>query len=136
MSQRLHLDTNAIIALGDPSHELFLAVEKCLEEGGTVSTDVVAWHEYIRGPVQPAEAARALLILENRVVELTRQTAEAAAILFNATGRRRASTADCLIAAACMAGNATLLTHNVEDFKPFAGHGLKIARLQGLPGEP
>ncbi|MFM7179937.1 MAG: type II toxin-antitoxin system VapC family toxin [Verrucomicrobiales bacterium] len=132
MSQRLHLDTNAIIALGDPSHAFFRAVEKCLEEGGSVCTDAVAWHEYIRGPVQPAEAARALLILENRVVELTRRTAETAAILFNATGRRRASTADCLIAASCMAEDATLLTQNVEDFKPFASHGLKIARFHPL----
>lgn len=136
MSRQLHLDTNAIIALGDPSHELFLAVEKCLEEGGSVSTDAVAWHEYIRGPVHPDEAARALLILENRVFELTRQTAETAAILFNATGRRRASTADCLIAAACMAEDSTLLTQNVEEFKPFASHGLKIARLQAKPPGP
>jgi predicted nucleic acid-binding protein len=35
-----------------------------------------------------------------------------------------------------MAEDATLLTRNVEDFKPFASHGLKIARLQAKPREP
>ena len=126
MSRRLHLDTNALIALSDPEHPLFLEVETCLIGGGSVETDVVAWHEYVRGPLLPEDLRRALLILENRVQDLTRGMAERAADLFNASGRRRASTADCLIAAACMESDAELLTRNVDDFRPFVAHGLKV----------
>ena len=126
MSRRLHLDTNALIALSDSAHPLFLEVEKCLEEDGTVGTNAVAWHEYVRGPLLPEDIDRALRIMENRVFDLTRLMAEKAAELFNATGRRRASTADCLIAAACLQHDAELLTNNVDDFTPFKVHGLKI----------
>jgi predicted nucleic acid-binding protein len=126
MSLRLHLDTNALIALSDPSHALFLEVERCLEKDGAVETNAVAWHEYVRGPLLPEDIDRALLIMENRVFDLSRLMAEKAAELFNATGRRRASTADCLIAAACIQHAAELLTSNVDDFIPFKVHGLKI----------
>ena len=126
MSRRLHLDTNALIALSDPEHALFVEVERCLMGGGSVATDAVAWHEFVRGPVLPEDVTRALLILENRVLDLTRDIAERAAELFNASGRRRASTADCLIAAVCLDSDAELLTRNVGDFMPFVAHGLKI----------
>ena len=126
MSRRLHLDTNALIALSDPEHALFLEVERCLLGGGIVATDAVAWHEFVRGPVLPEDVTRALLILENRVLDLTRVIAERAAELFNASGRRRASTADCLIAAACLDSDAELLTRNVGDFMPLVVHGLKL----------
>lgn len=126
MSRRLHLDTNALIALSDPENALFLEVEKCLAGGGCVATDAVAWHEFARGPLSPEDLTRALLILENRVLDLTRAVTEKAADLFNASGRRRASTADCLIAAACMESDAELLTRNVDDFTPFVAHGLRL----------
>jgi len=131
MSRRLHLDTNALIALSDPFHPLFLQIEKCLEQGWAAETDAVAWHEYVRGPLLPEDIQRALLIVENRVFDLTRPMAEKAAELFNVTGRRRASTADCLIAAVCIGHGAELLTNNIGDFTPFKIHGLKIRKAEG-----
>lgn len=126
MKNRLHLDTNALIVLSDPSHPLFLQIERRLEEGWTVGTDTVAWHEFARGPLLGEDRERALRILENRVTPVTREIAEKAAELFNATGRRRASTADCMIAAACIHNQAEIVTLNRDDFLPFANHGLKI----------
>ena len=58
---------------------------------------------------------------------MTRATAELAARLFNATGHRRASTADCFIAASAIENDTELLTDNIEDFKPFTTFGLKLA---------
>ena len=126
MSGRLHLDTNALIALSDPAHPVFQCIERRLEEGWTAGTDAVAWHEYVRGPMLAEDRERVLLILENRVSALTRDIAERAAKLFNATGRRRASTADCLIAAACVQADAELVTDNASDFAAFTKHGMKL----------
>ena len=55
--------------------------------------------------------------MEDRIVALTRQMAELAGHLFNETGRGRASTADCFIAAAAIKAEAKLLTDNVADFE-------------------
>lgn len=128
MNRRLHLDTNALIALSDPSHFLFLRIEQRLHDGWNAGTDAVAWHEYVRGPLLQADRDRVLLVIESRVASLTCAMGEVAAVLFNATGRRRASTADCLIAAACMDANAELVTDNTDDFTPFCRHGLKLCQ--------
>lgn len=63
----------------------------------------------------------------DRLKGVSRATAELAARLFNATGRRRASTADCFIAAAAIEQDAPLLTADAEDFKGFVSLGLKLA---------
>ena len=91
-----------------------------------METSVIAWHEYARGPLLPEDQARTARLLEDRIVALTRQMAELAAHLFNETGRRRASTADCLIAAAAIKAEARLLTDNVADFERFVSHGLSL----------
>jgi predicted nucleic acid-binding protein len=123
---RLHFDANALIALSDPQHPLFLRIEQHLESGWIAGTDAVAWHEYARGPLLEEDRERALLVIEYRVSALTRRIAEVAAALFNAIGRRRASTADCLIAAACIHEDAEMMTGNVDDFTLFTGHGLRL----------
>jgi len=65
-------------------------------------------------------------VIESRIFALERGNAEVAAELFNQTGRRRGSTADCLIAAAVIGCDAELLTRNMADFKPFVEHGLRL----------
>ncbi len=121
-----HLDTNVLIALSDPTSSLFAQVEARLRDGQQAATSVVAWHEYACGPLLAEDRNLALQILESRVVSLTRPMAELAAELFNATGRRRASTADCLIAASAICSDAELITHNHSDFTRFEPHGLVL----------
>jgi predicted nucleic acid-binding protein len=50
-----------------------------------------------------------------------------AASLFNHTGRRSRSLADCMIAAVAIRCGAKLATLNTGDFQPLTGHGLILA---------
>jgi predicted nucleic acid-binding protein len=50
-----------------------------------------------------------------------------AADLFNQTGRRSRSLADCMIAAVAIRCGAKLATINTPDFQPFVRHGLVLA---------
>jgi predicted nucleic acid-binding protein len=52
--------------------------------------------------------------------------AELAADLFNQTGRRSRSLADCMIAAVAIRCRADLATINSSDFQPFIQHGLNL----------
>lgn len=49
-----------------------------------------------------------------------------AADLFNKSGRRRGSLADCIIAAVALRSGASLATDNRADFAPLAKHGLNL----------
>jgi predicted nucleic acid-binding protein len=120
------LDTNAMIALSDSKHVLFHIVEGAVKSGAQASTCSIAWHEYVRGPLLDKDRARALRIIENRIHSFGRKDAELAAKLFNQTGRRRGSTADCLIAAVAIRIQAECLTWNLEDFRLFVPHGLRL----------
>jgi predicted nucleic acid-binding protein len=58
------------------------------------------------------------------VESLDRVDAEKAAELFNATGRRSKSYADCCIAAVAIGSRVPLATGNRDDFAPMVPHGL------------
>jgi predicted nucleic acid-binding protein len=121
-----HLDTNALIALADPALALFQITSKLIEAGDIPATSAVAWHEFVRGSVSEDDISRADQVMDGRILSLDRQTAERGADLFRKTGSRRASTADCLIAATAILSGATLLTANRDDFERFEIHGLKL----------
>jgi len=123
------LDTNVLIALSDPENELFQLTEKAVRVGKRACTCSVAWHEYIRGPLKAVDHDRALRVIESRIHSLERTDAEFAASLFNQSGRRRGSTADCLIAAVAIHHDAELLTNNRSDFDLFVPHGLRLVDL-------
>jgi predicted nucleic acid-binding protein len=121
-----HLDTNALIALADPALALFQITGQLIKAGDIPATSAVAWHEFVRGSVSEDDISRANEVVDGRILPLDRQTAEKAADLFRKTGSRRASTADCLIAATAIVYDATLLTANRDDFTRFEVHGLKL----------
>jgi predicted nucleic acid-binding protein len=50
-----------------------------------------------------------------------------AAQLFNHTGRRSRTLADCMIAAVAIRCGVQLATANTADFQPFVTHGLVLA---------
>lgn len=124
----LHLDTNALIYLLDPDGPVFAKTRARCQQGVLPATSAVAWHEFVRGPLKTDELLLVERVVGGRIHPLDRSIAETAARLFNATGRRRASTADCLIAAAAIEREAELVTANLEDFTPFVPMGLNLAR--------
>jgi len=127
VSQIIQLDSNALIALADPAGVTVSLVRERVLAGVLPGACVVAWHEFVSGPLDSDELLRVERVVGARIISITRATAELAARLFNATGRRRASTADCFVAASAIENNAELLTYNIEDFKPFTTFGLKLA---------
>lgn len=122
----IHLDTNFLIdalVLGSQQEARLVG---WLSTGETLGISAVAWGEFLCGPLSPAADALARQLLP--VAEpLMRVDAEQAAELFNLTGRRSKSYADCCIAAVAIREKAGLATGNVSDFAPFAAHGLRIA---------
>ncbi len=122
----IHLDTHALIALADPAQGVVTVVRHRVAAGILPGASAVAWHEFVRGPLTPDELLRVERVVGDRIQPVTRSTAELAARLFNATGRRRASTADCFIAASAIETEAELLTGNTEDFRPFVSLGLRL----------
>lgn len=128
MKAGLHLDTNALIALVDPLGSTVVQVRKRAQEGILPEASAVAWHEFVRGPLLSDELLRIERVVGSRIRPMTRATAELAARLFNATGRRRASTADCLIAASAIEHKAELMTANLAGFILFEPFGLQLYR--------
>jgi predicted nucleic acid-binding protein len=122
------LDTNALIALSDPTHRLFKLIKDVIVQGGRASACAIAWHEYLRGPLTFEDRERALSVIESRIIPLDRSCAEFAAKIFNETGRRRGSTADCLIASVAIRHNLELATWNEVDFERFVPMGLSLLR--------
>lgn len=125
----IQLDTNALIALLDPNGPVYLKMHEACKSGLLPSTSSLAWHELVRGPISTAELLLIEGIVGERVIPMTRSTAELGARLFNSTGRRRSATADCLIAACAMENRSHFVTLNPADFKPFEPFGLSLMTL-------
>jgi predicted nucleic acid-binding protein len=122
----IHFDTNFLIQAtqaGSPAHVKFKEWSAANESFG-VST--IAWTEYLCGPLDAtAEAlARSIFPVPEMFIE---PDAVLAARLFNQTGRRSRSLADCMIAAVAIRCGAKLATINAADFQPFTSHGLVLA---------
>jgi predicted nucleic acid-binding protein len=122
----IHLDTNFLIQIsvaGSPAHAQF-AVWASAQEALNVST--IAWAEFLCGPMDATAGALARQIFPQPEPFLPADAALAAS-LFNQTGRRSRSLADCMIAAVAIRCGAKLATLNAGDFQPLASHGLILA---------
>lgn len=121
----VHFDTNFLIEAtlaGSQAHAKFRAWAASEESFG-IST--VAWAEYLCGPLDPTADAIARQMFPNPEAFLPAD-AVLAADLFNRTGRRSRSLADCMIAAVAIRCGAKLATINTSDFEPFRSYGLAI----------
>ena len=120
----IHLDTNFIVGLEDEDSPESAQMKRWLQDNQEVGVSCVAWAEYLCGPVAHARMLEALLPTP---VAFDREDAAAAAVLFNATGRRSKSLRDCMIAAVAIRAKAKLATANLKDFRRFEPLGLRIA---------
>lgn len=122
----IHLDTNFLIQSLVPGSAAEAKLQTWLKDGEDLGISSIAWSEFLCGPLSHED--------ENLAQELfpapepfLASDARKAAELFNATGRRSRSLADCQIAAAALRCNARLATANALDFTPFQAHGLTLA---------
>ena len=97
-----------------------------LEAGEALGMSAIAWAEFLGGPVEPSVAELVMRIVSKRA-PFADKDAVLAARLFNESGRRRGSLADCMIAAASIHARAPLATENVRDFQRFQPAGLHMA---------
>jgi predicted nucleic acid-binding protein len=122
----IHFDTSFLIAAtvaGSPAH---LQVRAWAASGESFGVSVVAWTEYLCGPLDaPAETlARTMFPLPEPFLP---QDTIRAAQLFNESGRRSRSLADCMIAAIALRCGAKVATANLADFQPLTQFGLILA---------
>jgi len=121
----IHLDTNFLIAAFRPGSPQDAMLRKWLGAGEEVAVSVVAWCEFLCGPVESLQVELATRIVPRRE-GFDAEDAELAARLFNLAGRRRGSLTDCMIAATAVRLAASLATVDVADFRRFESEGLVV----------
>ena len=121
----IHFDTNFLIQAtlaGSPAHAQFNAWASTRE---ALNVSSIAWAEFLCGPLDATADALARQIFLNPEPFLPTDSALAAS-LFNHTGRRSRTLADCMIAAVAIRCGARLATVNTSDFEPLTHHGLVL----------
>ena len=121
-----HLDASFLIralAEGTPQDRRLRA---WLAAGESLGMSAVAWAEFLCGPVEAADLDLVDRVVRDRVA-FGEAEAALAARLFNESGRRRGSLADCMVAASAIRAGAPLATENPKDFRRFASAGLSLA---------
>jgi predicted nucleic acid-binding protein len=119
------LDTNFLVMGLVPGSAQDSRLRRWLQAGEILAVNVIVWAEFLCGPVT-ADHIRLASQLCPRPEVLLPEDAARGAELYNATGRRRGSLADCLIASTCLRLNAAIATENVADFRPFEPLGLRV----------
>jgi predicted nucleic acid-binding protein len=121
----IHLDTNALIALPHWARDGHPAIAR-IAAGEAAAISIVAWYEFLIGPISDQEIALAFAFVRGNLVALETEDARLAADLYNQAGRRRTLKTDALIAATAIRAKASLLTINAEDFRLFVPLGLEL----------
>jgi predicted nucleic acid-binding protein len=122
----IHLDTNFLIDALVPDSEQEAHLVRWLSAGEMLGVSAVAWGEFLCGPLSTTAEELARKLLPDSE-DFERDDAEEAARLFNLTGRRSKSYADCCIGAVAIRCGAPLATSNRDDFRPMVPHGLVLA---------
>jgi predicted nucleic acid-binding protein len=121
----IHLDTNFLIRGLVPRSAAETKLRTWRTDGEVLGISSISWSEFLCGPLNPSDEALAQMLFPSPEPFLA-SDAYKAAELFNATGRRSRSLADCQIAAVALRCNASLATANVADFTVFQTHGLSL----------
>lgn len=122
----VHLDTSFLIDSLVPGSPQEAQLVGWLAAGETIGMSSLAWGEFLCGPLSSSAETLARRLFP-KTVNLERSDAEKAAILFNLSGRRSKSYADCCIAAVAMRAECALATGNRRDFTPMVPYGLVLA---------
>ena len=122
----IHLDTSFLIRALLPDSPENHKLREWFDAGDTMVVSAVAWAEFLCGPLTDDELEIATRIVEPPQ-DFRSEHATIAAQLFNASGRRRGTMVDCMIAAASVSAGAPLATANTDDFRRFAEQGLQLA---------
>jgi len=108
-----------------PGNSCAIRLHQWLATNQEVEVCTIVWSEFLCGPIGPSELALTRQIFPSCVPFLT-EDAERSADLFNGTGRRTCSLADCQIASIALRRNAGMATVNTNDFKVFQSYGLQL----------
>ena len=122
----IQLDTSFLIQATVAGSSAHAGFRKWSAAGESFGVSAVAWAEYLCGPLDPQGEAIAKQMFPLPEGFLAGDAA-LAADLFNKTGRRSRSLADCMIAAVAIRCGAKLATLNASDFQPLVQHGLALA---------
>lgn len=121
----IHLDTSFLIRALDPSSSEWGALREWLKARRPLALSTLAWGEFLCGPLDPDDVPIARRLVR-RQVPIGAPEAEEAARLFNASGRRKGSLGDCIIAATALLDGGVLATSDRGDFGRLAGEGLEL----------
>lgn len=122
----IHFDTNFLVQItvaGSPADRQFHNWAAA-QESFNISS--IAWSEFLCGPLDAAAESLARQIFPQPEPFLADDAVQAAK-LFNQTGRRSRTLADCMIAAVAIRCGAKLASINTADFQPMVQHGLVLA---------
>jgi predicted nucleic acid-binding protein len=122
----IHLDTNTLIESMVAGSTGEAKVLNWLTNNETIGISAIAWSEFLCGPLTSEDEMLARLLPGDPEPFLAIDASKAAE-LFNATGRRSRSLADCQIAATAIRLSARDSTANHADFAPFIPFGLALA---------
>jgi len=126
----IHIDTSFLIrALQRRTGEDGL-LRRWLRERTELGISTICWSEFLCGPLSARDLDAAGRLFPDPEPFLA-DDAVAAAGLFNAYGRRRASLVDCMVAATALRAGAALATSNPGDFKRFGPAGLSLVSNAG-----
>ena len=127
----IHLDSNLLIALIKTTDVHHAAASQIIAGGGPFGCSSIAWMELHSKPVHQRDSLALKFILNAGIFAFEENCAALAGQLYQATGSKRRTRLDAIIAASSILAGAELATVNPEDFAPFLSHGLK---LHGFPG--
>ena len=122
----IQLDTSFLIRALDPGSSETRKLQAWIREGESFAISAIAWTEFQCGPLDRTDIESAAAIIGD-CRQFTSEHATIAARVFNQSGRRRGSLADCMIAATAIADGARLATANIGDFRRLEGLGLSLA---------
>jgi predicted nucleic acid-binding protein len=122
----IHLDANYLIGAAEGTTTAKEDLRNWLRRGELFAASSIAWTEFLSGPIKDEQIEVVDMLVQGRIVPFGRVEAQFAAMLFNAAGRKRASRADCLIAAAAICSRSPLATFNRKDFSLFVPLGLQL----------